>query len=59
MFTISIDVLVTTMKLFRPVGVFVVVVLVVLEVVVVVWADVRMQLLYREPFLPIYFALSM
>ena len=47
------------MKLIRPVGVFVVVVLVVLEVVVVVWADVRMQLLYREPFLPIYFALSM
>ena len=39
MFTISIDVLVTTMKLSRPVGVFLVVVLVELEVVVVVLGD--------------------
>ena len=39
MFTISIDVLVTTMKLSRPVGVFVVVVLVELKVVLVVWGD--------------------
>ena len=36
--------LVTTMKLSRPPGVFVVVVLVELEVVVVVWGDVRMKL---------------
>ena len=35
------------MKLSRPVGVFVVVVLVELEVVVVVWGDVRMQLPMR------------
>ena len=47
MFTISIDVLVTTMKLSRPVGVFVVFVLVELEVVGVVWGDVRMQLPMR------------
>ena len=35
------------MKLSRPVGVFVVVVLVELDVVVVVWGDVRMQLPMR------------
>ena len=40
--------LVITMKLSRPVGVFVVVVLVELEVIVVVWGDVRMQLTMRD-----------
>lgn len=44
MLTISRDVLVTTIKLSRPVGVFVVVLVVELEVVVMVGADVRMQL---------------
>ena len=42
MFTISTGVSVTTMKLARPVGVFVVVVE--LKMVVMGWADVRMQL---------------
>ena len=43
MFAISIDVLATTMKLSRPVGMFVMVVLVQSKVVVMVWVDVRMQ----------------
>ena len=45
LFTIFTDVLVTTMKLSRPVGVFVVVVE--LEVVVIVWGDMRLQLPMR------------
>ena len=45
LFTISIDVLVTTMKLSRPVWVFVVVVEV--EVVLLDWGNMRMQLSIR------------
>ena len=44
LFTISIDVLVTTMKLFRPVGVFELVGLVELEGIVMVWGHMRMKL---------------
>ena len=48
LFTISIDVSVTTMVLSRPVGLFVVVGLVELEVVVMVWGDMRMQLTMKD-----------
>ena len=47
LFTISIDVLVTIMKLFRPVGVFELVGLVELEVVVMVGGHMRMKLPIR------------
>ena len=47
LFIICTDVLITTIKVSRYMGVFVVLVVVDMEVLVIFWADVRMQLLKR------------